>query len=147
MKTMTKAEKIKEIRRVQRYNRRVYLKALRSGRYKQCHGPRIERDAAGEICAYRAGVGLPEKLLEKGGLYQQPKVVGPKFNADRRDQLWVSPHEEGCYRCVSSLTPRLLGITDGQQSDIIWDNDLRHKTFKEIADKVEKLPFAPINWI
>lgn len=94
--------------------RKVWVKALRSGRYKQGHG------------ALKRGKGQKARYCCLG-------VALRVCNLDKANRDPGLP--ENCQLCSKNL--RLLGIDESRQRGLIHVNDGLEYSFKQIADIIE----------
>lgn len=118
------------IRRIQRHNRALWLAALRSGRFKQLNGGPIIDDA-GRVCAVAGVTGM--LLVESGYMTLHGywfRVTKKWLEAERR---WPSG---------STNIYHLLGLSYTDFFTLIKANDRDGKSFSEIADLAEPMPYV-----
>ena len=99
-----------------------WLQALRSGRYKQTIGTLKARDN-GKTAFCCLGV-----LCDQAGV-KWDTLLGPVYNCVFGDCEGTELTAEG---------RKFLGLTSQQHRKLIEMNDDEHKSFKEIADYIEK---------
>lgn len=94
-----------------------WVKALRSGRYKQASDALHYKDGA--CCCL--GV-----LCRISGVKRELDGSGEGFNYDNN------------YYGLSDNLRKKFGVTKRQQNNLVALNDVREKNFKEIADYIEE---------